>query len=323
MDSIYRLPSQDNWPEEYANRIIQGDALETLRKLPDECIALAVTSPPYWNAVDYGVEGQIGQTDYEQYLEDVLKVWVETERVLIPNGKLAIVTPIMPIPKKQMNEQHTRHLKNINNDIEHTILESIDKFHRYSLFVWQKQTTTKMFGSYPYPPNLYEDNTIEFINVLVKEGKPPSIPKKAKGPSKISQEVWRNLTQQVWPIYPEDVARTGGHPCPFPVVLPQRLIMMYTFAKAPQANFAGDIVLDMFNGTGATCVAARAMDRNWIGIDLHPEYCRIARHRVEHEPVDPRAVLLQPIKVRAPRHDRQMEMFSEEQGGGVGTPTND
>jgi len=294
------------------NRIIQGDALDNLRALPGECVSLAVTSPPYWNVVDYGAEGQIGHTSYEAYLQDILAVWKETERVLIPNGKLAIITPIMPISKKVISNQHTRHLKNLNNDIEQTILASLPRLQRYGLFVWQKQTSTKMFGSYPYPPNIYEDNTIEFINVFVKAGKPPSLPKEAKDPSKLSQQEWRNLTMQVWPIYPEDVSRSGGHPCPFPVVLPQRLIMMYTFGRSPDTDFAGDIVLDMFNGTGASCVAARALHRNWIGIDIHAGYCGIARNRVEHEGVDPHAVMLQRVSVRSPENSRQLPLFAED-----------
>ena len=311
---IHRLPDPDNWPQQLVNRIVCSDALENLRALPAECISLVVTSPPYWNVVDYGVEGQIGHTSYEQYLEDLLLVWRDTERVLIPNGKLAIVTPIMPIPKKIINNQHTRHLKNLNNDIEQTILASLPGLQRYGLFVWQKQTSTKMFGSYPYPPNIYEDNTIEFINVFVKGGRPPWLPKEAKEPSKLTQREWRNLTMQVWPIYPEDVSRSGGHPCPFPVVLPQRLIMMYTFAESPKSGFAGDIVLDMFNGTGATCVAARALRRNWIGIDIHPGYCEIARSRIERETVDPYAIMLQRVSVRSPCSSRQLSMFAEDEG---------
>lgn len=306
---MYRIPNPRNWPTEGVNKVVEHDALRALRQVPDECVALAVTSPPYWNTVDYGVEGQIGQSDYRQYLQDVLKVWEETYRVLVPNGKLAIVTPIMPIPKSAMNEQHTRHLKDISSDIQQTILDKNMGFQLLSIFVWQKQTTEKMFGSYPYPPNIYEDNTIEFIRVFVKDGPPVPLPQAAKEPSKMTQEEWRNLTMQVWPIYPEDVKRAGGHPCPFPVVLPLRLIMMYTFMKAPEAGFEGDIVLDMFNGTGATCVAARATRRNWIGIDLHPEYCRIARNRVALETVDPHAVLLEGVKVRRARAGRQLPLF--------------
>ena len=66
-------------------------------------------------------------------------VWTQCARVLRPNGKLCINAPIMPIPKAVI-EQHTRHLKNIAFDMEHRILAETD-LERYSLFVWQKQTS--------------------------------------------------------------------------------------------------------------------------------------------------------------------------------------
>ena len=298
-----------SWPNQYVDRIISGDALEALAKLPSECVALAVTSPPYWDVVDYGIEGQIGHTTYEEYLDQLTEVWRETERVLISNGKLAIVTPVMPISKSQINNQHTRHLKNIAFDIEARILRDLPTLHRYSLFVWKKQTTTKMFGSYPYPPNIYEDNTIEFINVYVKDGAPPSISKEAKEASKLTQEEWRNLSMQIWPMYPEDVMRTGGHPAPFPTVLPQRLILMYSFRSALDVGFNGDIILDMFNGSGATTLAAKATGRHWIGIDLNPGYCNHAEMRLKDNSVDPHRIILQDTRVLAAKHSRQLPLL--------------
>lgn len=273
--------------DKITNSIICGDALNVLRKIPDDSISLIVTSPPYWNMVDYGVKGQIGQNSYEEYLTDLLKIWYESERVLESNGKLAIITPIIPVEKKVINNQHTRHLKNIANDIENSILNGVTKnkkrctLARYSLFIWQKQTTTKMFGSYPYPPNIYEDNTIEFINVYVKHGTPKKLDKRIKEFSKLSQDEWLNLSMQVWPIMPEDVKRIGGHPAPFPLEIPRRLIAMYTFRKVPQHGFEGDIVMDMFVGSGSTCVAAKEMGRRYIGIDINEEYCQLAKHRLD------------------------------------------
>ena len=304
----YRIPDGGAWPAEHVDRIIRGDARAALAELPDACVALAVTSPPYWNVVDYGMAGQIGQTGYERYLDELTEVWRETERVLIGNGKLAIVTPVMPVPKSRINDQHTRHLKNIAFDIEARILRDLPGLHRFSLFVWKKQTTTKMFGSYPYPPNIYEDNTIEFVNVYVKDGAPPAIGKAAKEPSRLTQEEWRNLTMQIWPIYPEDVKRTGGHPAPFPTVLPQRLILMYTFRAAPQAGFAGDVVLDMFNGSCATTLAAKTTGRRWIGIDLNPDYCDHAERRLRSDAVNPHGILLEDVRVRGARDSRQLSL---------------
>jgi DNA modification methylase len=288
--------------ESLVNQVICGNAQTVLQQLPDESVHLVVTSPPYWNLVDYKAQGQIGQSPYEQYLDDMLAVWRQCARVLVPNGKLCINTPIVPVPKKVMNHSHTRHLKNINNDIESSILRDRQcSLERYSLYIWQKQTSVKMFGSYPYPPNIYEDNTVEFINVYVKPGKPRTLPKAVKEASKLSQEMWLNLTMQVWPLYPEDVSRVGGHPAPFPIVLPQRLIMMYTFAAVPSEGFAGDIVLDPFNGSGSTCVAAKLAGRRHIGIDISPEYCAFARHRLEPRQHEAPTLLLPRVKMRSVR----------------------
>jgi len=203
----------------------------------------------------------------------LLEVWRECERILTANGKLCIITPIMPISKKVIAKQRTRHLKNINNDIEATILANL-QLKRYSLYIWQKQTTEKMFGSYPYPPNIYEQNTIEFISVFVKDGKPRQIEQELKEASRLDEKEWMDLTRQIWPLYPEDVKRVN-HPAPFPVSIPNRLIAMYTFARCQTEGktHEGDVVVDPFCGAGATCVAAKNLGRNYIGIDLSPEFC--------------------------------------------------
>ena len=127
----------------------------------------------------------------------------------------------------------------------------------------------------------------------------------AKAPSRLTQAEWRNLAQQVWPIYPAAAERSGGHPAPFPAVLPLRLIRLYTFRAAPDAGFAGDIVLDMFSGSGATVVAAKASGRRWIGIDLHPGYCAHATARLQGPAVNPHAIMLAAVRVRAARDSRQ------------------
>ena len=263
--------------KQYINTLVCSDAVRAIKKLEDESIDLVVTSPPYWDAVEYDVTSPESSGDYETYLNNLLEVWKECLRVLRPNGKLAINSPIMPIPKAVIGDQHTRHLKNINNDIEASILRSTAA-ERYSTFVWQKQTSKLMFGSYPYPGNILEANTVEFINVYVKPGKPPTFSKEVKNANKLEQWEWTDLTQQVWFMYPEDIFRSNDHPAPFPVKLPLRLIKMYTMGATD--NFLGETVLDPFCGTGTTCVAAKALKRNFIGIDLSEKYLRLAAERI-------------------------------------------
>jgi modification methylase len=275
--------------------------------MPDGSVDLIVTSPPYWSAVEY--EGQADAwPSYEAYLADMLSVWKQCARVLRPNGKLCINAPIMPIPKAII-EQHTRHLKNIAFDLEHSILDATD-LERYSLFVWQKQTSKMMFGSYPYPGNIIENNTIEFINVYVKPGKPPKFDPDLKEANKLSRTEWMDLAQQVWFMYPEDIKREGDHPAPYPIKLPSRLMKLYTYGAF--AGFAGEIVLDPFVGTGTTCVAAKSMGRRFIGIDIAQRYLDIAAARVrDAKPFEP---LLLVGRAKYPGKDELIQLLIEEVG---------
>jgi DNA modification methylase len=81
-------------------------------------------------------------------------------------------------------------------------------------------------------------------------------------------------------MYPENVGRDEGHPAPFPEALPNRFINMYTFPKLESAGFAGDLVIDPFNGWGTTCVAAKRLGRRFIGVDLSPGFCNHAAARL-------------------------------------------
>ena len=270
----------------FPNTVVCGDSREVLNEIASDSISLVVTSPPYWDLVDYGVPGQIGQSSYNQYLDDLLKVWVECERILRPNGKLCINTPIVPVPKSKTPQRHTRELKNLSNDIEATILENTD-LTRYSLYIWQKQTTEKMFGSYPYPPNIYENNTIEFLNVFVKAGAPDRVSPDVKQSNLITKDEWMDLTRQVWWMYPEDVSRNGIHLAPFPELLPARFIKMYTFGQVSAHDFLGDIVLDPFGGVGTTAVAAKALGRRYISVDISPIFTEFADGRVANATENP------------------------------------
>lgn len=91
---------------------------------------------------------------------------------------------------------------------------------------------------------------------------------------------------------------------------------MYTFARNVKHEFDGDLVLDMFNGSGTTCVAAKGMGRNWIGIDLNPAFCATVERRRKNERVDPPKIKLQAVRVRAPENSRQIGLFEETEDDG-------
>jgi modification methylase len=265
----------DRLPTELADRLFTGHAAEVLAGFPDSSIDLVVTSPPYWTAVRYE-HGDRPWPSYAAYLADMQSVWRACARVLRPNGKLCVNAPIMPVPKRVI-PGHTRHLKNIAADLEQRILADTD-LARYGLFVWQKQTSKMMFGSYPYPGNIIENNTIEFINVYVKPGRPPKFPAAVRQANALTRGEWIDLTQQVWFMYPHDVKRAGDHPAPFPEKLPARLLRLYTHGAV--GDFPGEVVLDPFVGTGTTCTVAKRMGRRYVGIDINPAYVAAAERRV-------------------------------------------
>ena len=261
--------------DEFTNKFFTADSRNFLKKIPDCSIDLIITSPPYWGAVQYEKKNNFSD-DYEKYINFLLSIWLECERILKPNSKLCINSPIMPIPKEILGQQHTRHIKNINNDIEQSILLKTN-LERLSLYIWQKQTSKLMFGSYPYPGNLFENNTIEFINVFVKSGKPEKQTKSKKKKNILSKEEWIDLTQQVWFMIPEDINRKTGHPAPFPKKLPARLMKLYSFGATDTSE--GDIILDPFCGIGSTCIVAKKMLRRYIGIDNIKSYIDIAKQK--------------------------------------------
>jgi DNA modification methylase len=291
---------------EIVDRLFTGHAGDVLACFPDECIDLIVTSPPYWTAVEYD-QGKNPWESYDAYLTDMQLVWNHCARVLRPNGKLCINAPILPVPK-QLIRQHTRHLKNIAFDMEQKILHET-ALKRYSLFVWQKQTSKMMFGSYPHPGNIIENNTIEFINIYVKPGKPPKFNAEVKAANAFTRAEWLDLAQQVWFMYPQDVKRIRDHPAPFPEKLPARLIRLYTYKAVD--GFLGEIVLDPFLGTGTTCAVAKRMGRRYVGIDINPAYVKLAQQRIRNGGSGPLLFIGRP---KYPGRDELEEIASSEAG---------
>ncbi|WP_207764411.1 DNA methyltransferase [Raineya orbicola] len=97
-----------------------------MTELPDNSVHLIVTSPPYFNIKDYAKNGyqtenhshkkqeDLGALEsYEEYQENLLEVWQECERVLKPNGKLVINTPLMPMKKADYDTHYNRHIFDI------------------------------------------------------------------------------------------------------------------------------------------------------------------------------------------------------------------
>ena len=263
--------SKTETPEIMDENVIYHKSAGDMSEVEDNSIRLIITSPPYYNVKDYNSEDQIGKgaSSYEEYHKSMIPVWKECFRVLKPNGKLCVNSPIMPMDKASMNTHYNRDFLNINNDIESAILKNTCLF-RYGLFIWDKGSTDQlMMGSYPYPPNFYQLNTTEFINIFVKDGKPEKIPKDIKEKSRLNKAEWRDMIQQIWHLPPE---RNRTHPAPFPVELPSRLIKLY--------SFTGDVILDPFMGSGSTAIAALQTHRKYIGYEINKNYIAYSINRL-------------------------------------------
>ena len=260
-----------------------------MSELPDASVQLAVTSPPYFNIKNYSKDGHqryqhsdpqkndIGSiNDYKTYLSRLLNVWRECERVLQPNGKLCINVPLMPIPKRVMATHYNRDIFDLQSGIQQTILENTGMF-LMDVYIWNRSNPSKsiMFGSYPYPPNFYAQNTTEFISVYVKDGKPINkIPSEQKHASKLTQKEWIKYTRQIWdiPIPNQSDPAFGLHPAIMPDEIAKRCIRLF--------SFVGDLVLDPFAGSGTTLRMAKILERGYVGYEIYPAYREIIERKL-------------------------------------------
>jgi len=268
---------------DYLNKLFFKDARK-MTELPDNSVQLVVTSPPYFNIKDYSLDGyqkdkrsekirgQIGDiADYKKYVNEMLQVWKECERVLKPNGKLVVNTPLMPMFKKVLDTHFNRHIFDINSDIEHSILNGTGLF-LLDVFIWNRTNPSKklMFGSYPYPRNFYAQNTIEFITVYVKDGPSENnLPKDIKEKSKLTEKEWVEFTKQIWniPIPGKGDLAFGEHSAIMPEEIVRRCVRLFTYV--------GDTVLDPFAGSGTTLKVAKELKRNYVGYEISKSYERV------------------------------------------------
>ncbi len=253
---------------------------ERMSDLPDKSIQLIVTSPPYFNIKDYSKDGyqstkhshskevDIGACqNYDKYIESLLTVWKECERVLRPNGKLCINVPLMPMFKKDMNTHYNRHIFDIQSSIQQSILKNTNLY-LMDLYIWNRINSSKklMFGSYPYPRNFYAQNTVEFITIYVKDGIPEFPIADNKEKSKLSEQEWTSFTKQIWdiPIPNKSDIAYGKHSAIMPEAIPYRCIRLFSCVD--------DVVLDPFAGSGTTLKVAKSLNRHYVGYEIYENY---------------------------------------------------
>ncbi len=228
---------------------------EDMHQIPDNCVALMVTSPPYNVGKDYDDD-----LDIDDYLGLLRRVFAESFRVLEPGGRVAVnVANLGRKPYIPLNQYVAGLLTDIGFDLRGEI-------------IWQKAKSAGgscAWGSWRSAKN----PTLRDVHEYVIVGSKGSFSRQRKGEDTISKDDFLDATISVWDILPES-ARRVGHPAPFPVELPRRLIELYTFE--------GDLILDPFMGSGSTAVAAVETNRHFVGFDLDADYLQLAETRV-HE----------------------------------------
>jgi len=226
---------------------------ETMTEIPDDCVALMVTSPPYNVGKDYDDDLTLGE-----YLDLLHRVLAETVRVLEPGGRVAVnVANLGRKPYLPLNH----HVAGILQDLGLLLRGEI---------VWQKARGAAgscAWGSWRSAKNPTLRDVHEYVIVASKG----AYRRSRIGRDTITKDEFMEATTSIWSIKPASAKRIG-HPAPFPVDLPKRLIELYTFE--------GDLVLDPFLGSGTTAVAAIETDRHFVGYDNDAAYLEIARTRI-------------------------------------------
>lgn len=253
------------------DRLYRGDS-RSMKQVVDNSVALVVTSPPYYAAKEYELERGAGgvPSSYVDYLEMLHDVFRECWRVLEPGGRIAVnVANLGRKPYRSLSADVVRILQ---DDLGFLLRGEV---------IWLKAEGASgscAWGSFKSAANpVYRDLT-ERVVVASKLRLDRALTKKQREQEgfpfldTISKESFMESTLDVWRIRPESAKRVG-HPAPFPVELPRRLIELFTYKD--------DLVLDPFVGAGTTALAAKALDRRYIGYDMDPGYISLAKQRLK------------------------------------------
>ena len=244
-------------PPELINQIICGDSVEVLKTFPDNSIDLVFTSPPYNFGLEY--EGQDDAHKWKNYFNKLFDIFDECIRTLKYGGRIAV--NIQPLFSDYIPSHHI-----ISNYFMNR--QMIWK----GEILWEKNNYNCKYtawGSWKSPSNPYLKYTWEFIEIfskgsLKKEGNAEDVD--------ITADEFKKWVVAKWNIAPERNMKEYNQPAMFPEELALRVIKLF--------SFAGDVVLDPFNGVGTTTAVAQKVNRRFVGIDISQEYCNIAKKRL-------------------------------------------
>lgn len=228
---------------------------EKMSEIPDNSVHLMVTSPPYNVGKEYDEDFTL-----KKYLQFLKSVWKEVKRVLIPGGRACI--NIANLGRKPYIPLHAFIVKDMI-DLDFLMRGEI---------LWNKASSASpstAWGSWLSAANPTLRDIHEYILVFSKGTFSRKNNKKRK--NTISKEEFLEFTKSVW-TFPAEPARKVGHPAPFPVELPYRLIQLYTFE--------GEVILDPFIGSGQVALAAIKTARHYVGYDIEEKYVKLAEKRI-------------------------------------------
>lgn len=237
---------------EFLNKIFYKTS-EKMDELPDNSVHLMVTSPPYNVGKEY--DENLTLKEYRDFLR---RVWREVKRVLVPGGRACI--NIANLGRKPYIPLHS-----------FIIEDMLDLgFLMRGEIIWNKASSgspSTAWGSWLSAKNPILRDIHEYILVFSKD----MFSRESMGrKSTISREEFLEFTKSVWTFSAEPATKVG-HPAPFPVELPYRLIQLYTFE--------GEIVLDPFMGSGQSAIAAIKSNRNYVGYEINEKYINLAERR--------------------------------------------
>lgn len=259
-----------------------------MNQIVDNSVALSVTSPPYWNAIDYDIHASDnrqhyrtrayseGYTEYNEYLDWLDHIFgEEVLRVTKPGGFCAIVIGTVLLKAK--------HYPVPFDVIAHLVAKGWE-FHQD--IIWHKCTAgVKRAGvtiQKPFPGYYYPNIMTEYILIFRKPGQPiyrdKTEEEKEAGRYPINRVFTMDVANNIWHIAPVP-PNFLDHPCPFPEEIPYRLIQMYSYPN--------DLVLDPFVGSGQTIKVARHLDRRYVGYDILEKYVQLSKDRL-YEPLSVR-----------------------------------
>jgi DNA modification methylase len=256
--------------------LFRGDS-RSLRSVSDESVHLVVTSPPYWTLKEYNDSaGQLGHVEeYEDFLDELDKVWRECYRVLVPGGRVVIVVGDVAVARREFG----RHLVfPLHSDIQVRCRKL--GFDNLNPIIWYKIANAKFevnngnggFLGKPYEPNAIIKNDMEFVLMQRKPGGYRNPTEEQRNLSRIPKESFKEWFRQIWTL---GGASTRDHPAPFPLEMAERLVRMFSFVD--------DVVLDPFSGTGTTLVAAARWGRSGVGVEIDPHYYQLSIDRFRRD----------------------------------------